>query len=221
MYFLSAILLGLASSALASPTKRAEAIKVDVAGPTGVNSISDLKITAKVTNTGSEAVKLLKYGTILDEKLPTKSFKVTKDGQVVPFTGVKVGSFHSFIDFSQMLSMQCNLQLSVDLTQVDEAAFATIPAGETITVQHDVASLYDFASVGAGKFSFEPITTFQMHGVEDSVDAQRVGFAKVTTASSKYEVEVTGDLAKRELTLNKRARDICTDSSKKSFIDAR
>jgi deuterolysin len=200
MYLLPAILLGLAGTAFASPARRASGISVDVAGPSSaVTSLNDLKITAKITNSGSETVRFLKYGTILDEKLPTKSFKVTKDGEAVPFTGIK---------------------LSVDLNEVDDSAFATIPAGQTVTVEHDVASLYDFAAVGAGTYTFEPVTTFQMQGVEESVAAHKASFAKVTTSTNKVEVQIAGDLAKRELTLDKRARDICTDSSKKSFIDS-
>lgn len=81
-----------------------------------------------------------------------------------------------------------------------------------------MAALYDFASAGAGTFSFEPITNFQVAGAEDEV----ASLSKVQAASPKVEVEVTGDIAKRELAqLNKRATDICTTSSRKSFIDAR
>ncbi|KAF8064029.1 Metalloprotease [Lyophyllum atratum] len=198
MLFLSAVALSLASSVLAGPFKRFDGITVQLSGPSErVGSIDALKFTAAVKNTGSEAVKILKYGTILDEKLPTKSFKVTKDGVAVPFTGVK---------------------LSVSLAEVDDSAFTVIPAGETVTVSHEVASLFDFASAGVGKFSFQPITTFQVQAVEQRLANSEL--SKVEATSSAVEVEVTRDVAKRELALNKRAVDICTDSSKKSFIDA-
>lgn len=199
MFFLPVFALSLASSALAGPFKRFDGITVEVAGPSAsVNSIDDLKFTAAVKNTGTEAVKILKYGTILDEKLPTKSFKVTKDGAAVPFTGIK---------------------LSVSLAEVDDSAFTVIPAGGTVTVNHEVASLFDFASAGAGKFSFEPITSFQVQGAEERLANSEL--FKVQATSSTIEIEVTGDLAKRELAqLNKRAVDICTTASRKSFIDA-
>ncbi len=94
MFFRPLVALSLLGVALASPFRRAENLKVSVAGPSGaVDSIDDLKFTASVTNTGSEAVKILKYGTILDGKLPTRSFTVTKDGKEVTFTGVKVCMF--------------------------------------------------------------------------------------------------------------------------------
>ncbi|KAG5644267.1 hypothetical protein DXG03_008752 [Asterophora parasitica] len=178
MLFISVVALSLASSVLATPFKRFDGITVEVSGPSGgVKSVDDLKFTAAVTNTGSEAVKILKYGTILDDKLPTRSFTVTKDGATVPFTGVK---------------------LSISLDDLDDTAFTVIPAGETVTVNHEIASLFDFASAGAGKFSFEPVTTFQVQGVQERV-AGGAHLSKIETASSSVEVEVTGDLANRVL----------------------
>lgn len=83
-----------------------------------------------------------------------------------------------------------------------------------------VASLFDFASAGAGKFSFEPVTSFQVQDAEERLTDGEL--SKVQATSTKIEVEVTGDLSKRELPhLNKRAVDICTTASRKSFIDAR
>jgi deuterolysin len=82
-----------AAAVLASPHKRANTLSVALSGPaTSVNSVADLTLTATVTNTGTEDIKVLKYGTILDADLPTHSFTVTRNGTVVPFTGIKVGS---------------------------------------------------------------------------------------------------------------------------------
>lgn len=91
MHFSSLVALSLVSAVLAGPYKRFDGLTVELSGPTAsVSSVDDLKFSAVVKNTGSEAVKILKYGTILDEKLPTRSFTVTKDGAAVPFTGIKV-----------------------------------------------------------------------------------------------------------------------------------
>ena len=82
-----------------------------------------------------------------------------------------------------------------------------------------VASLYDFEAAGAGKFSFEPVTTFLM---ASGAQAKAIGnFAKATAITNAVEVELSGDIARRELVaLDKRATDICTTASKKTFIDA-
>lgn len=94
MLFRPLVALSLFGTALATPFKRADSLTVSVTGPSGsVSSIDDLKFTASVTNNGAEPVKILKYGTILDDKLPTRSFTVTKDGQEVNFTGIKVRGF--------------------------------------------------------------------------------------------------------------------------------
>jgi deuterolysin len=86
------------------------------AAPKTVDSIGEIKVVASVTNTGSESVKVLKYGNILDADSPTKSFTVSKNGVDAAFKGVK-------------------LQLSLD--HLDDSAFVTIHSGETVTVTHD------------------------------------------------------------------------------------
>ncbi|KAF8165905.1 Metalloprotease [Crassisporium funariophilum] len=198
----SLVSLALIASSLATPHKRAEGIVVELSASSPVSSLSELKFTALVKNTGAEAIKILNYGTILDEKLPTKSFVVTKDGKAVPFTGIK---------------------LSVSLTDVDDSAFTTIGAGETVTVSHEIASLYDFASAGVGKFSFDPITSFVVANTPvGKKSASTPDFAsRLQAVSNAVEVEITGDLSKREFVqLDSRATDICTTASRKSFIDA-
>lgn len=83
-----------------------------------------------------------------------------------------------------------------------------------------VAALYNFESAGAGKFAFEPLTNFIVAGAEENVvSADTV--AKISPTSNTVVVEVFGDVSKRELGINKRAVDICTNASHKSFIDAR
>ncbi|KAF9004354.1 Deuterolysin metalloprotease family-domain-containing protein [Cyathus striatus] len=200
MFFSSLVTLIFAATALATPFKKFDGLKVDVSAPGGsVSSVDELRFTATVTNTGAESVKILRYGTILDDKLPTKPFVVTKDGAAVPFTGIKI---------------------SVSLTDIDDAAFTIIPAGESVTVSHEVSSLYDFASAGTGKYSFEPISNFVVAGAAEKVISVE-SVSKVIATSSAVEVEITGDIAKRELPrINKRATDICTTASKKTFIDA-
>jgi len=103
MFFSSSLVcFTLVASTFATPFKRAEGISVKVVPSSpSVDTLDDLKFTADISNSGAEAVKILYYGTILDAKLPTKSFVVKKDGQVVPFTGIKVNrAFPSFTELS-------------------------------------------------------------------------------------------------------------------------
>jgi deuterolysin len=78
--------------------------------------------------------------------------------------------------------------------------------------------LYDFASVGTGSFTFAPVTTFQSAPIADKI-ASRSELTTVEALSSPLTIAVTGDVATHALT--RRARDICTTASRKSFIDAR
>ncbi|KAK0441457.1 Metalloprotease [Desarmillaria tabescens] len=194
------ITLCLALSAFASPYKRDGGLTVSLSGPAmNVTSVDDLKFTATVANTGSESLKILKYGTILDDILPTRSFTITKDGETVPFTGIK---------------------LTVSLQNIDDSAFAVISPGESVAVEHELSTLFDFASAGPGTFTFTPVTTFQMVGAEAGF-INAVSLDKVSVTSSSVEVHVSGDLAKRDLpVLDARAVDICTSTSQRSFIDA-
>lgn len=106
---LPVIALGLTALSLATPTRRAPALEVSLSGewltslmltpilrdgvysaPKSIESLDHAKVVATVTNTGSESVKILKYGTILDHSMPTKSFTITKGGKEVAFQGIKV-----------------------------------------------------------------------------------------------------------------------------------
>ncbi|ESK86193.1 deuterolysin m35 metalloprotease [Moniliophthora roreri MCA 2997] len=193
MLFSATLVAAIAGSALATPLKRADSLSVKVTGPSGsVNSVKDLKFTAEVTNNGAEPVKVLKYGTVLDS-LPTRSFTVTKDGQPVKFSGVKL-----FVSSN------------------NENAYTTIESGRTVSVAHDVSSLFDFASAGVGRYSFQPITDLRVAGVDEQA-THPAALALVSPTSEAIEVEVTGDLGKREW---KRATTTCEDPARASFIDA-
>ncbi|SJL15566.1 uncharacterized protein ARMOST_19067 [Armillaria ostoyae] len=195
----SLITLSLALSGFASPYKRSTSLSVSLSGPaTNITSIDALKFTATVSNTGSKAAKILKYGTILDDILPTRSFTVTKDGETVPFTGIK---------------------LTVSLEDIDDFGFAVISPGQSVTVIM-ISTLFDSASVGPGTFTFAAVTSFQTANPKARlIDAASLDHFSVS--SSSVDAHISGDLAKRDLpVLDARAVDICTSSSQKSFIDA-
>ena len=96
MLSLSLATLGLATiGAFAKPTIRAGgSLEVSLSTPTDkVTSVSDLRVVATVKNVGGDDLKILKFGTVLDNKLPTRSFIVSKDGKEAAFTGIKVRAY--------------------------------------------------------------------------------------------------------------------------------
>ncbi|KAJ2915629.1 hypothetical protein MD484_g4804, partial [Candolleomyces efflorescens] len=200
---LCSLVLSVAALAFGSPLeKRAEGLTVELSTPSSsISSIEGLTVVATVTNTGTEPVRLLKYGTVLDDKLPTKSFLVSKDGEAVAFTGVKV---------------------SVSLSDVDDSSFATVEPGQSVTATHNLASLYNFESAGTGSFTFTPLADFVK--VDDTarfVEGGQ-GYARVADVTSNtLTIEITGDVSKRELhLLEKRARNACATTSRASFISS-
>ena len=90
---LSLITLGLATiGAYAKPVARSAAsLEISLSTPADkVVTASELRVVAIVENIGDEDLKVVKFGTALDNEHPTRSFIVTKDGKEVPFTGVEV-----------------------------------------------------------------------------------------------------------------------------------
>ena len=78
-----------------------------------------------------------------------------------------------------------------------------------------MAPLYDFESLGVGKYTFEPITTFQVVDAEAKPNAFKV-------SAPTFEVEVHSDVGRRELkVLDARAKVSCSSSSQNSFISSR
>lgn len=138
MFLRSVVALAFATLALSNPVKRFQGITVDLSTPSeSVKSIDELTFTATVKNTGAETVKLLKYGTILDGDLPTKSFIVTKNDEEVEFTGIKVNAIYALKGTGCININSILCKLSVSLTDADDSAFAIIPAGESVTVTHN------------------------------------------------------------------------------------
>ncbi|ETN46451.1 uncharacterized protein HMPREF1541_00635 [Cyphellophora europaea CBS 101466] len=88
------------------------AVELTDAGAAGVGM--------KVTNTGGEALNLLTYATLLDEG-PVNKLRVTKDGEVMPFTGVV---------------------FNYDLASIPDEKFWALAPGESTETVVDVASLY-------------------------------------------------------------------------------
>ncbi|TFK98451.1 hypothetical protein BDV98DRAFT_533901 [Pterulicium gracile] len=190
----SAILVSLAAVALGLSTGDLT-VKLSAVSST-VSSIDDIILTAVVSNPTSEDIKVVKFGTILDE-LPTKAFKVKKGDADVDFTGIDV-----IPDTS------------------DDAAFITIPAGQSIALNHTVAASYDFESSGTGTFTFSTITNFQVS------EASELTYFSAAESES-VSVEVTDDVSKRFVFPEdagsvglRTSTPVCSDTNRRNFLAA-
>ncbi|KAI0771679.1 Deuterolysin metalloprotease family-domain-containing protein [Trametes elegans] len=178
-------------------------LRVVLTGPPTVHSIDDIRITAAITNTGPDPVTVVNYGTVFDSERPTRSFTVTKDGAAVDFIGVKIR-----LDGTQGLS---------------DAAYTTIPAGGTVRAEHSVAPLYDFASLGPGAFTFEPLEQLQVLHTDTPTGSVLPQMRRIQAGTSGYTVNVTEDVRRRRLAgLGRRAAGVqCADQSRIDSINRR
>lgn len=93
MLTLPLVALGLATiGTYAGPAVRSAGnLEVSLSTPADkVTSVSDLRVITTVKNTCNENLKIFKFGTVLDEVYPTRSFIVRKDGKEILSTGVAV-----------------------------------------------------------------------------------------------------------------------------------
>ncbi|KAJ6481543.1 hypothetical protein C8R47DRAFT_1134745 [Mycena vitilis] len=197
MFFSPLAALFFATAACATALNAPAPITVVVSSShSTADSIADVLLTAAVTNNGKQDIKLVKYGTILDAELRTRSFTVTRDGSPVPFTGERV---------------------KFALSALNDKAFTTIPAGHTLAVVHNVSTLFDFASVGPGSFDFTPVTRFlaapPTHGLSTNEKTNTM-----TAASNSITVTITRDVAPRVLSAMY-TDDQCADPTKRGIIE--
>ncbi|KAJ8073639.1 hypothetical protein PM082_011917 [Marasmius tenuissimus] len=183
--FRASVLLSFATLALGLA---AGDLKVTVdAVASSVSSIDDIILTAVVSNPTDKDIRVAGTNNVLD-KLPTKSFSVTKDDQKVKFTGV-VASF----DYS------------------NEANWVTIPAGQSVAVNHTVSNTYDFESHGTGTFVFSPTTIFQTANLDE-------GPLFVDVESVKVQVTPGGDVGFRSLLPPNLSTISCNDANRATIL---
>ncbi|KAH8802021.1 hypothetical protein DL96DRAFT_775400 [Flagelloscypha sp. PMI_526] len=177
---LTLVLISLVSiTFLVSPSyAHFEGLKVSIAA-NDVSSIADLKVDATVANVSPEDVKILKYGTVLDNNLPTKSFTLTKNGTDVAFIGARI----------QVQSLE---NLSND-------AWITIPSGKNVTVRHMIEKLYDFELAGTGRYSIKPNIEFQLAGTNGVINTLDSLSRAVAPDVDPISINISGDVARREV----------------------
>ncbi|KAL0580030.1 hypothetical protein V5O48_001964 [Marasmius crinis-equi] len=129
-----------------------------------VKSASDIVITAVVSNPTGNDIRVLKTHNVLDTSA-TQSFDIkSADGKDVTFAGIKA---------------------SFDLTH--DSLYVTIPAGQSVAVNHTVSPFYDFSSFSSGTtFSFTAHSTAFQSGADDT---------PIVVESDTVQVQVTDDLS--------------------------
>ncbi|KAJ2994447.1 hypothetical protein NUW58_g1558 [Xylaria curta] len=112
-------LTGLANAA-AINTKGESPLVVEIA------QVGNSEVRASITNTGNAALRVLRTGSILDS-VPVEKVRVSQGAEAVPFTGVR---------------------LYVHTNNLQNEAFQTIGAKETVEVSWDAAQFHDLSAGG-------------------------------------------------------------------------
>ena len=95
-----------------------------------------------------------------------------------------------------------------------EAVSATSVEQNSFTV----AALYDFSAAGPGVFAFDPVSSFQVIGLDDTNEAISYPVAINVGNTHPISVTVTDDVSKRELDLNKRLVADCPAGDRQSAL---
>ncbi|KAI0347609.1 peptidyl-Lys metalloendopeptidase [Trametopsis cervina] len=134
------VLFGSVWSASAAP-----GLSLKLSGAQKVSGVSNLKVTATVTNTGDDILKLLNDPRGPLSKFPTETFEIAHQdtGASPTFTGVKV----KYVP-----------EVAIRIGKDD--AFTVLAPGESISVEHDLSEAYDFATSGEGTYTVAGARSF-------------------------------------------------------------
>ncbi|KAJ8129533.1 hypothetical protein O1611_g4095 [Lasiodiplodia mahajangana] len=98
-----------------------------------IEHVGNSEVKATITNVGDVAMRVLRAGSILDSS-PIEKVKISQGANRVPFTGIR---------------------LYVHTADLQDAAFQTIGAKETVEVQWDAAQLHDLSAGGDFNITME------------------------------------------------------------------
>ncbi|TFK72462.1 deuterolysin M35 metalloprotease [Pluteus cervinus] len=188
-------LFALAASAVA--VSAAPGLSLKVTGPSAVNGVSNLKVSATLTNTGDETLKVLNDPLSPLSTIPANTFAITNaDGASPSFAGVKA----KFVP-----------QRAAEL-----GSYVTLAPGESKTVEHDLSEAYDFSASGEGSYDVEARNVFQIVQDDNKLDT-------IYASAEAHTAEVVGSLTPRAAPtghMGKRATFRSCSSTQQSQLNA-
>ncbi|KAF9265890.1 peptidyl-Lys metalloendopeptidase [Marasmius fiardii PR-910] len=133
---LRSALIGLCLSAIS--VAAAPGLSLSVAGASGAfTGVENFKVTASLVNSGDEPLKLLRDPRTIISTIPTNSFAIgNAEGASPAFVGAKVKYVPDTVVKNSI-----------------EEAFVTLAPGESLHVDHDLSSAYNFTLPGEGTYN--------------------------------------------------------------------
>ncbi|KAI9151255.1 metalloproteinase [Paramyrothecium foliicola] len=191
-FFIGAVLASVASAASVDLAKRDSPLDLSL------ELVGNTAVKAVLTNTGAEALKVLKTGSILDQLEVEKSV-VFSGAEKLKFDGVR---------------------LWVDYDLLSEENFQIIEAGETVEVEFDVAVDHDLSS--GGDFSISSVGAFPYAEVDSTKIAGTASFS-----SNVLSAHVDGQAAAKvrrdwhaELEKRSAVQSDCTGTRRTAIVNA-
>ncbi|KAH9486376.1 Peptidyl-Lys metalloendopeptidase [Psilocybe cubensis] len=197
-FYLRSVLAAFVLTAVAVSASPSLSLKLK--GPSSVTGVENLKITATITNTGTETLKILNDPRSLLSKRPANKFSITDGKGTRPsFTGIKV-------KYSPEYAAQ-------------QGAFTVLTPGASVSITHNLSEGYNFTISGAGDYDFEADSTFYVVNPNNEI-----GVVHATTQEAVITTKVVGNLAvarRDEINshLSKRATFISCSSSRQSLLN--
>ncbi|TFK98810.1 deuterolysin M35 metalloprotease [Pterulicium gracile] len=166
---LLAAALAFAATAAASP-----GLSFSVSAPKSIEGVANLKLSSVLENTGDEVIRVLNDPQTPLSKLPTKSFTVTGSA----------GGHPSF--------RGAHAKYDPEIAAA-KGAYTTIQPGESVRLNHDLSTLFDFTDAGEDDYDFipnKPFTLVKEDGTLEHITAD---------LPSRPTAKITGNLAAREV----------------------
>ncbi|KAK7037551.1 hypothetical protein VNI00_011043 [Paramarasmius palmivorus] len=151
-------------------------LSLKVSGPQNVDGVHNLKVLATLTNTGSDTLKLLNDPRSLLSKAPTNTFLIKSENGYTP-------SFHGLkMKYTPLWSMN---------NDASNKTFTVLEPGQSVEVEHDLSSAYDFTNSGEGAYDIDTAKTFRY--LDESTQQLKTIEAKVERA---FKSKISGKLLK-------------------------
>ncbi|THU90098.1 peptidyl-Lys metalloendopeptidase [Dendrothele bispora CBS 962.96] len=175
-------------------------LTLKVSGPEAAAGVDNLKITTTFTNTGDEALHLLNDPRSPLTSTATDSFRITSSSGASPaFKGLK-------IKYSPEYAAKSNVS---DVVTV-------LAPGQSLDVEHDLSSAYNFTSSGEDTYEIEALNKFFV------VDPSTLEVSEIhASQDSAHQSKLTGTLSvSSKRAINKRASFVGCSSSEQSQVNS-
>lgn len=181
-----AALIALANASVV--TKRASPLDVKL------EVSSNTEVKAAITNTGSEAIKVFKTGSIFGQHATEKA-QVFQGSSKVDFAGIKV---------------------RVTTANIPEDSFQVIAPGETVETSFDVAELHDLSAGGA--FDIASAGVFSTAAIDSTEISGAVEYTSNTVTATIDGAEA--EKVRRDFIKRSAVQADCTGTKKTSTVTA-